>query len=261
MELCLINNKVCIYSRKDWENLRRNYRIIGAHLGASQATPSLPIALLPEEALLLLKRNIIKVAVYPNLQKPPTQADCHKYNSTKVQLLEAEQCIYKKQRTKDLKQIIDKIVEAKKKKGVHVSNETVLEEELSKQTVTVDTMIWPMLTEAPDSFKEPRTLSPLAEILQETTLTKAAVFEDLWSRGYYITCGRKFGGDFLVYRGDPTAFHAVYIIRCVQDVTKDVHLSQLIAFGRLGTSVKKKAVLASLCSNTINYVTINWFDA
>lgn len=261
MEFCLINNKVCTYCPKDWENLRRNYRIIGVHLGASQATSTFPIALLPEEALLLLKKNIIKVADYPSLQRPPTQADYHKYNGTKVRLLEAEQCIYKEQRKEDLAQIIDKIVEAKRKKGLHVSNETVLEEELSKQTVTIDTMIWPMLTEAPDALKEPRTLLPFAEILQETTLTKAAVFEDLWSKGYYITCGRKFGGDFLVYTGDPIAFHAVYIIRCVENVAKDVHLSQLITFGRLGTSVKKKAVLASLCSTTINYVTINWFDA
>lgn len=28
------------------------------------------------------------------------------------------------------------------------------------------------------------------------------VFKNLWLKGYYITCGMKFGGDFLVYEGN-----------------------------------------------------------
>lgn len=27
------------------------------------------------------------------------------------------------------------------------------------------------------------------------------IFKDLWEKGYYVTCGQKFGGDFLVYPG------------------------------------------------------------
>ena len=31
---------------------------------------------------------------------------------------------------------------------------------------------------------------------------KLRVFADLWERGYYVTRGVKFGGDFLAYRGE-----------------------------------------------------------
>lgn len=30
---------------------------------------------------------------------------------------------------------------------------------------------------------------------------KYEVFKDLWEKNFYITCGTKFGGDFLVYAG------------------------------------------------------------
>lgn len=42
---------------------------------------------------------------------------------------------------------------------------------------------------------------PFSTLLAYTTSTKCAVFEDLWNKGFYITKGQKFGGDFLVYLG------------------------------------------------------------
>lgn len=35
----------------------------------------------------------------------------------------------------------------------------------------------------------------------EHQLRRSAVFGDLWERGYFVTCGSKFGADFLVYQG------------------------------------------------------------
>lgn len=42
---------------------------------------------------------------------------------------------------------------------------------------------------------------PVSEVLKNTSHTKCAVYADLWERGYYITAGNKFGGDFLAYLG------------------------------------------------------------
>lgn len=57
-------------------------------------------------------------------------------------------------------------------------------------------------------------------------------------------------------------FHAIHIVRCVEDANESMHPSEIIAFGRLGTSVKKNAVLASLNEDdTISYITINWMDS
>jgi hypothetical protein len=40
---------------------------------------------------------------------------------------------------------------------------------------------------------------------------RLSVFRDLWQRGHYLTAGVKFGGDYLVYPGEPSRFHAHYV--------------------------------------------------
>lgn len=42
---------------------------------------------------------------------------------------------------------------------------------------------------------------PLPELTTDLERLRYKVFKDLWSKGYYLTCGMKFGGDFLVYEG------------------------------------------------------------
>jgi hypothetical protein len=42
---------------------------------------------------------------------------------------------------------------------------------------------------------------------------RMAVYADLHSRGYYLTSGSKFGGDYLAYPGDPNLYHAQFVVR------------------------------------------------
>ncbi|XP_077578788.1 tRNA-splicing endonuclease subunit Sen34 isoform X2 [Stigmatopora nigra] len=70
------------------------------------------------------------------------------------------------------------------------------------------------------------------------------VFADLRRRGFYLTSAGKFGGDFLVYPGDPLRFHAHFIAVCLR-ADQDVALSDLLAISRLGSNVKKTVLLCS----------------
>ena len=91
----------------------------------------------------------------------------------------------------------------------------------------------------------------------EETL-RCNVFIDLWNKGYYITAGEKFGGDFLVYPGDPLKFHSHFIAVCV-DNQKPLTPKFLIQKGRLGTSVKKTVLLCSVNEHDkIHYQSLNW---
>lgn len=181
------------------------------------------MALLPEEVCLLVNKQLARIKHYPHLQELPTEQDVSEYSSIQARLLQAEQDIYKENRKCDLEKIIDKIIEGKIKKsnGSNVkTREEILEEELNKSCeVTNETMVWPILYEPLTSkgknilclFSIIRFLKgfisgtstevPLPQILQQTTPTKCAVYADLWEKGYYITPGLKFGGDFLVYSG------------------------------------------------------------
>nr|XP_033817096.1 tRNA-splicing endonuclease subunit Sen34 [Geotrypetes seraphini]XP_033817097.1 tRNA-splicing endonuclease subunit Sen34 [Geotrypetes seraphini]XP_033817098.1 tRNA-splicing endonuclease subunit Sen34 [Geotrypetes seraphini] len=84
------------------------------------------------------------------------------------------------------------------------------------------------------------------------------VFRDLWEKGFFLTSGGKFGGDFLVYPGDPMRFHAHYIALCtVPDET--LQLCDIVAAGRLGSNVKKTVLLCSAKQDgTVTYMSLQW---
>ncbi|KAL6058677.1 tRNA-splicing endonuclease subunit [Balamuthia mandrillaris] len=88
---------------------------------------------------------------------------------------------------------------------------------------------------------------------------RSRVFADLWERGYYLTTGTKFGGDYLVYLDEPLCYHASFVVRIVA-WEEEIEPLQLIAFGRLGATVKKSMVFASVhpSDGSIRYITIDW---
>lgn len=81
--------------------------------------------------------------------------------------------------------------------------------------------------------------------MSSTDTLKYHVFSYFWEKGYFLTAGGKFGGDFLVYPGDPSRFHSFYIAVCIEH-DKSLSVLDLVSLGRLGTSVKKTTVLCSV---------------
>lgn len=87
---------------------------------------------------------------------------------------------------------------------------------------------------------------------------KFKIFNDLWEKGYYLTSGSKFGGDFLAYPGDPFKFHSFFVVM-VMPQSKKIRMLDLIAIGRLAATVKKTAVLGTVDSNgDVVYSSIKW---
>ncbi|XP_078140398.1 tRNA-splicing endonuclease subunit Sen34 [Centroberyx gerrardi] len=74
--------------------------------------------------------------------------------------------------------------------------------------------------------------------------TRYRVFRDLRGRGFYLTSAGKFGGDFLVYPGDPLRFHAHFIAVCLSR-DEPLPLLDVLAVARLGSNVKKTVLLCS----------------
>uniref|UniRef100_A0A3Q3WCX6 tRNA-splicing endonuclease subunit SEN34 n=1 Tax=Mola mola TaxID=94237 RepID=A0A3Q3WCX6_MOLML len=74
--------------------------------------------------------------------------------------------------------------------------------------------------------------------------TRYQVFRDLRGRGFYLTSAGKFGGDFLVYPGDPLRFHAHFIAVCLA-ADEHVCVLDVLAVARLGSNVKKTVLFCS----------------
>lgn len=66
-------------------------------------------------------------------------------------------------------------------------------------------------------------------------------YKYLQNRGFYINPGLKFGGDLVIYPGDPLRYHSYSMVKF--DV---VDMYDIIVGGRLATSVKKNLILMEL---------------
>ncbi|KAG7225954.1 hypothetical protein INR49_018555, partial [Caranx melampygus] len=84
------------------------------------------------------------------------------------------------------------------------------------------------------------------------------VFRDLRGRGFYLTSAGKFGGDFLVYPGDPLRFHAHFIAVCLS-LDEGVSVLDLLSVARLGSNVKKTVLLCSPePDGGVRYTSLQW---
>lgn len=73
-----------------------------------------------------------------------------------------------------------------------------------------------------------------------------------------MTSGTKFGGDFLVYPGDPVRFHSHYVVTVVQE-DDQIDCRSLVATGRLGSNVKKSEVRACVIQDgSVRFWSIRW---
>ncbi|KAL3287422.1 hypothetical protein HHI36_001894 [Cryptolaemus montrouzieri] len=248
INLLLKGTDVLVFDINDWYILRNHYRIIGELIGNSNHIPVLPLKLLPEEVEFLLGKKIAKLVYF--------KAEQNYEDDYESNLLEEQILLYKNNRRKQLENMVDKIVASKRKRGDLRTESEILDDELEKSCqVNGSNMIWPI------SLMPHKLICEEIDHItyQHTNHLRCAVFQNLWERGYYITSGQKFGGDFLVYLGDPIIYHAIFIVRCVDNMlSMDSH--EIVAFGRLGTSVKKKTVLASLINEQVSFITLNWID-
>lgn len=95
-------------------------------------------------------------------------------------------------------------------------------------------------------------------VLAVDTSFKFRVFKDLWEHGATITTGESFGGDFLVYPGDPLYFHASHIVHVIE--SGNISPVTLMECGRLSVNVNKQCLFAVLDENTneICYLNMSW---
>ena len=127
--------------------------------------------------------------------------------------------------------------------------------ENSNQTIIQDSTLVCVNTKS-DNLKTKDIIWKFPETESEEARYK--VFSDLWERGYFITNGSKFGGDYLVYPGDPLRFHSHFIVK-ILPLRGRLSGLDLVSVGRLGSTVKKTTVLASVdLSGKVIYTSVQW---
>lgn len=99
----------------------------------------------------------------------------------------------------------------------------------------------------------------MLQIVTELTMLFTFTFTHLSS--YWITSAVKFGGDFLVYPGDPHRFHS-HFVAIIVPFEQLLSPLDIVSFGRLGTVVKKAPLLCSVNNTgTVTYLSLEWNGA
>lgn len=253
----------------------------------------LPVQLALEEAHLLISKGLAVLVKNTRLSKSPTddeRAHVDKYAETvyqhQVQLIMA-------QRRAEIEQYAENIVAGRmsrktRRKGRRASgaersegedgvSSTEQEQQMQAQDVEAqkeaiiadvmkkrvsipsqDITLTPVLYECPRTKTSDLVPAELDFPTTEAHTVRCRVYQDLWEKGHYMTVGSKFGGDFLVYSGDPLLFHAYAVVVCLG---KDTSIAgrDLIMWGRLGNSVHKTIILAVLREdNKVHYLSLRW---
>ncbi|XP_060802456.1 tRNA-splicing endonuclease subunit Sen34 isoform X2 [Amyelois transitella] len=232
----------------------------------------LPMALMPEEAALLVDNGTCKLFVLENLINKPTNKQKVEYKAHINRVSEEQKEVLKKKKIEQMSQKIDIIIAGKRQKllskgikDVFLDKQTLLQEEINKLPVLPSAHLLvhlPTEINIETDRKETSKDILLPSIETPKGSLKYTVFRDLWEKGHHITDGAKFGSDYLVYPGDPVKFHAMYMVRCISDEAKLFQPSNLVSYGRLSVAVNKLAVFAFRNSfGKIEYQTLQWHDS
>jgi len=89
---------------------------------------------------------------------------------------------------------------------------------------------------------------------------RCGVFKDLWKQGYFMGGGIKFGGEYLVYPGDPLRYHSHFAASVIESPIASLRPMEIVAHGRLGTATKKAHLLCGWDDKTqeVSYLSIEW---
>lgn len=280
--------------------LRSEHRICGVlsgtlpHLSQQNIFLGLPLVLVPEELVLLVEKQLATIVHDPAAHHPatPTQLeswDAQRQRGIAQQIREAE-----RRKGEDRAAIADAASEAaaqKKRAEREARRRLQLAEAAAGPEAVVEGAA---VTDTPSPSSQPQANAAVYTVSVPTTSdafvwyepgahtyetldaareagvwtypateeerAKCEVFRDLWEKGYYLGGGGKFGGDWLVYPGDPLRYHSHFVATVQTSPSAPLRPMEVVAHGRLGTATKKAHLLCGwdAASREVTYISIEW---
>ncbi|CEL51725.1 tRNA-splicing endonuclease subunit Sen34 OS=Homo sapiens GN=TSEN34 PE=1 SV=1 [Rhizoctonia solani AG-1 IB] len=281
------NGTAYVWSVDDIETLRVTHRICGTLSGTlpsvSQQNVFLgtPLTLLPEEVAALVNTGIACIVHDARSHGVPTKHQLQRWAQVRRSIIDAEI----KEREASVAPVkVDTSDKAQKKRLEREARKAAQAQQSELSSVTVAEPEPP--TSAIVTQQQQHTVhvpGPSAELPWYTaqifhTIDEArevgvwayprdlkeraecAVFRDLWEKGNYLGPGIKFGGNYLVYPGDPLRFHSHFVASVHPSGTSAIRPMDIVAFGRLGTATKKVHLLCGYDdeSGAVSYHSIEW---
>lgn len=244
-----VGGKGLIFDIEDLKILREKYHICGTLTGIVPQVPQqnvfmgLPLELMPEDVVYLLERGICYLVddfhLHNDILSCFTEEDrqkilqCHRDREQKQIETYKEDTWKKRQKaleqkgmTKDLKSKEDFFKSLSGSVLAGVSYET--------PTTSNDLASYKVFE---SRYREQTGLGQY-HLIDQPTIASYNIYKYMYSKGYFLSPGLRFGGQFLAYPGDPLRFHS-HFIAIGYEWDEEFKILDIVGGGRLGTAVKK----------------------
>ncbi|KAK0645619.1 hypothetical protein B0T16DRAFT_330554 [Cercophora newfieldiana] len=243
-----IGGRYLVFDIDDVVHIRRHHGMCAILVGTMPQNPTqsiflgLPIELYAEEAKLLVDKKAAYIADdatdhLSQLKTMDSSARKAYFQSLKAQR-KAAQRIFEDSREKARARHAHKVLKGKPEPAEPSAeaDDTLFSSKPSASpSVVLEPLKSPAVTPTTSNLLIPFSPSDTTPIQGPPTYP---LYAFLNARGYYITPGLRFGGDYSVYPGDPFRYHAHYLANCYGWDQK-IPMLDLTTSGRLGTAVKK----------------------
>ncbi|KAF9792960.1 tRNA-intron endonuclease catalytic domain-like protein [Thelephora terrestris] len=292
--LLVSDKKAFVWDIDDIAVIRTEYRVCGTllgtlpHLSQQNVFLGVPLVLSPEEAVLLVNKGFAVLVDDPAAHSSPELAALEKWNLGRSELVQSQIAALEAKDTgshsKDMsmsEKAQQKREQREARRAAATAIKTDADAALSVSRVPVQaprpprtaptyTVIIPgtstsfsWYTQEPHAYSTIQAAKDAGIWSYPSDLTeraKCAVFQDLWEKGYYMGGGLKFGGDFLVYPGDPLRYHSHFTATVIESPDKSIMPMEIVAHGRLGTATKKTHLFCTWdeAVGDVSYVSIEW---
>ncbi|KAI0328123.1 tRNA-intron endonuclease catalytic domain-like protein [Cubamyces sp. BRFM 1775] len=268
------------------------------HLSQQNVFLGVPLVLLPEEVVLLIEKQLAVLVDDPHAHQPASADALKRWNAereesarTQIAKAEAEKASEKAAKLSTSEEAIRKRKEREAKRAAAARAKAIAE------GLPVEDLPASILN-APVEESRPATPSKLALPTFNVTIpassvdvewytpdahaystlnsareagiwaypatpyerAKCRVFQDLWEKGNFMGGGIKFGGDFLVYPGDPLRYHSHFVATVIESPKAPLMPMEIVAHGRLGTATKKSHLFCEWDEEkqTVTYFSVEW---
>jgi len=238
--------------------LRRTHNMCGTLIGSIPQVPQqntfmgLPVELMPEEAILLVKREIAYIvddfAWHKQTLSTFKGAEREEYLSSLRSVgYQAKKDAEAVSRAKKEKHLGKHVARKLKEKSSEVGSTTRGDD--TESLFSDDRPASPAVFN-PSSANKPYAITPTTTYASSSPQQSQStppdppvpssyhLYAHLNSKGYFIMPGLRFGCDFNVYPGDPLRFHS-HFAAVSYKWDEEISMIDLIGGGRLGTRVKK----------------------
>ncbi|KAI0373329.1 tRNA-intron endonuclease catalytic domain-like protein [Pilatotrama ljubarskyi] len=267
------------------------------HLSQQNVFLGVPLVLLPEEVVLLVENQLAVLVDDPSAHLPPSAEALQRWNaerdaSARRQIIaaEAERASEKAAKLSTSEEAIRKRKEREAKRAAaarakalaqgvsaedlpSLSSPTPAEERPSTPgrltapsfnvTIPASSSEVEWYTPEPHAFATLDSARAAGVWLYPSTpyeRAKCRVFQDLWKKGNFMGGGIKFGGDFLVYPGDPLRYHSHFVATVIESPKAPLMPMEIVAHGRLGTATKKSHLFCEWDEEKqeVTYFSVEW---